>query len=94
MADRFYKVGQRAIKDDRDEELAYVNFMKYFHIITHIQKTDEYKKDKKFVGILMNKYKCEQVLDDLERLTSKLKTRYYQKWEEHDLKRYFYEILS
>ncbi|XP_058447196.1 ubiquitin carboxyl-terminal hydrolase 8 [Malaya genurostris] len=69
QADRFYL--------ERDEENAYVNYMKFFNLIETIRKNKEYAEKKPMVlAILGSNSEVTLTLNKLEKLATSLKNRY------------------
>ncbi|XP_068244406.1 ubiquitin carboxyl-terminal hydrolase 8-like [Palaemon carinicauda] len=60
----------------RDEEKAYVFYMRYFSIVMTIQKQDEYKKNKKFYDGLLDPKMTAKVIGRAEELQQSLDRRY------------------
>jgi len=58
-----------------DEELSYVNYMKYLTIVTMVQGLEEYKKEKAFFNQYLGPQKIKLALDTAEKLALSLQQR-------------------
>jgi putative effector of murein hydrolase len=58
-----------------DEELSYINYMKYLTIVTMVQGLEEYKKEKAFFNQLLGPQNVSLALDMAEKLSGSLQQR-------------------
>jgi hypothetical protein len=58
-----------------DEEMSYVNYMKYLTIVTMVQGLEEYKKEKAYFNHLLGKHNVSLALDMAEKLAGSLQQR-------------------
>lgn len=58
-----------------DEEMSYINYMKYLTIVTMVQGLEEYKKEKAYFNQLLGPQKVKLALDTAEKLSSSLQQR-------------------
>ncbi|PSN37265.1 hypothetical protein C0J52_17324 [Blattella germanica] len=65
-----------------DEELGYINFMKYLAIVTTIQHSEDYKKDREYYNELLGKENVKGALNKAEKLSLSLEQRYKQMKEQ------------
>lgn len=69
----FEKAGRE--KTEGDEEQSYVDFMKYLEVVTYVQRTDEYLKDRPFYSKLLGVSNSIKAIDQAELLQKSLLER-------------------
>nr|CAB3267571.1 ubiquitin carboxyl-terminal hydrolase 8-like [Phallusia mammillata] len=75
FADKAFSAAEDALKG-KDEERAYVLFMKYLDIVKMVRKSSAYRKDPKHFDTLIGTKKLVKGLDEAERLAKSLEKRY------------------
>jgi hypothetical protein len=58
-----------------DEELSYVNYMKFLTIVTMIQRLEEYEKEKSFMLQFLGPQNVKEAMDMAEKLSASLEQR-------------------
>ncbi|XP_075923030.1 ubiquitin carboxyl-terminal hydrolase 8 isoform X2 [Petromyzon marinus] len=61
---------------ERDEENAYMLYMRFLHIVDHLRKTPEFVRDKGFFLSLLGSDNFSKAVREAERLSESLKNRY------------------
>ena len=69
-----------------DEEMSYINYMKYLTVVTMVQGLEEYKKEKAYFNQLLGPQKVNRALDMAEKLSGSLQ----QRWMLHALWHLYY----
>lgn len=62
-----------------DEEDAFIKFMKYIGLITHVQKLSQFKSNKDFYSRLIGRANIALALENAEKLRDSLERRYAMK---------------
>lgn len=74
-----YTYANKAMDDD-DEEMAYVYLMKYFALINYLKQAKDFKKEEKFVRLLLGKNTdIKARMDRLQSIQQSLIERYEEK---------------
>ncbi|XP_069679100.1 ubiquitin carboxyl-terminal hydrolase 8 isoform X2 [Periplaneta americana] len=68
-----------------DEEMSYIFYMKYLTIVTMIQGSDEYKKDKEYVVKMLGKDNVNVAMNMAEKLSESLEQRYKLMKEQEEI---------
>jgi USP8 dimerisation domain/Rhodanese-like domain len=74
------KLIQEAEKNalDGDEEMAFIYYMKYLGIVSHIQLQPNYNAQKQYINTMLGgKLQMNSILDKCQKLSESLKERYY-----------------
>ncbi|XP_077997082.1 ubiquitin carboxyl-terminal hydrolase 8-like [Glandiceps talaboti] len=74
-ASKVFKAAEDELKNG-DDEKSYLYYMKYLNIVTQVNKTKEYKADKKFFDSLLGKSHLVKAITKAEELSSTLGQRY------------------
>lgn len=70
-SDTLYSEAEKHVREG-DEELAYIHFMKYFSLISHISKTEDFSRDRDFYGKLLGPIKAKTSIEKAELLKRSL----------------------
>lgn len=73
-ARKLFTSGQKSF-EERDEEMAYIYFMKYLNIIELIRKSPQFANNKEFVNKFIGRANVLQALKNAEIVTNSLNKR-------------------
>ena len=93
-AEKIFLKARDAKLQDRDEEQAYVLFMRFLDVVSCIRKSREYKSSKREFDKLLPTARFTQALDEAEELAKHLEERYVELSKPVDKKPRFEDDLN